>query len=157
MQRGATLLAEDVLVVDDSSGRLTVEPGSAMMNLTEDESSGTSSDDLVMLGEIVGQSHGKLHLIIPRDDRPTPLAIMYLLERAEHGLPLFETVSDVGAAQVFPNTFVNYIYRPERMIRQLEIAAQLARTVPVVRLRVQPGWTAERLAVAVEEHAEAML
>lgn len=156
LQRGATLVAEDVVAVGDPLGRLTVEPGAAMVNVTDDEASLSEAGDLAKLGQVVGRSHGKVHVIVPREERATPLAVMYLLERDDGALPMFEELSGVGVAHVFRNSFVSYIYRAERMIRQLDLASLLARTVPVIRLRVQPGWSAARLAEAVEAHAEAM-
>jgi hypothetical protein len=42
------------------------------------------------------------------------------------------------------------------MIRQLDIASCLARTVPVIRLRIQPGIDAATLAGMVEEHAKSL-
>jgi hypothetical protein len=156
LQRGATLLAEDVVVVGDAGGRLAVEPGSAMVNVTEHERSRFDEREWTTLGEVVGRSHGKAHVLVPRENRPTPLAVMYVLERDDGALPMFEEISDVGAAEILANSFVSYIYRADRMIRQLELASLLARTVPIFKLRVQPGWTAARLAEAVEAHAEAM-
>ena len=68
---------------------------------------------------------------------------------------MFEDVEVVGPRDVFQNTFVNYIYRPERMLRQLELAALLARTGPVVRLRIRSTWGSARVADAIARHADA--
>lgn len=152
----ATLLAEDVVVLGTSPEGLVAEPGTAMVNLRPGEDVSFSDGALNELGTIVGRSHGKVHLLLPRDDRPTPLSILYLLERGREHDDLLEPVPDVGASVLYPHTFVSYIYRPERLVRQLEIAALLSQTVRVFRLRVLPGWTPTRLATAVAEHCDSL-
>jgi HPr Serine kinase C-terminal domain len=153
LERGATLLADDVAVVAERDGRLVVEPSSALVNIRDDEVARLGGARLAVLGETIGRSEGKLHVVVQREHRPTSLGVVYLLERAE-GSPVIEPVSAPGAAEILPTTFVTYVHRADRLIRQLDLAALLARTVPVARLRVQPGWDAGRLAAAVEEHAE---
>ena len=57
----------------------------------------------------------------------------------------------------FRNAFVVYVLRTQRMINQLDLAARLARTVPVTRLRVHPGTSARELAAMVEDHARELV
>jgi hypothetical protein len=150
---GATLVAEDVLTLAERDGQVVAEPGSAMLNVAENEVADMS--DLKARPNELARSEGKSHLLVAREERGTPLAAVYLLERDDGASPMFEDVEVVGPRDVFQNTFVNYIYRPERMLRQLELAALLARTVPVVRLRIRSTWGSARVADAIARHADA--
>lgn len=151
MLRGHPLLAEDVLALEVRDGRLIAEPGASMLNLREDEFA--QLEDISRLGELVGRADGKVHLIAPRADRAAPLTVLYLLDRGDRDRPAFEPIENLRAADLFANSFVVYVHRTGRMIRQLDIASVLARTVPVVRLRVQAGIGARELAAMIEEHA----
>jgi hypothetical protein len=151
MLRGRSLLAEDVLALAVRDGAIVAEPGAAMINLRDDEYA--QLDEPERLGDPVGRAEGKVHLIAPRDDGARPLGVLYLLDRGAPSDPVFEPIEALIAADLFANSFVTYVHRTGRMIRQLDIASVLARTVPVIRLRVQPGVGARELAARVEEHA----
>jgi hypothetical protein len=154
LQGGATLVAEDVLTVHERDGRLLTEPGAAMVNLRESESARIEAPELERMGAAVGASHGKRHVIVDREDRTLELRRLYLLERGAPGDPTFAPVEAPGARDVFVNSFVNYVLRADRLVTQLDIAACLARTVPIVRLRVKPGMAAGELAELVRADAE---
>jgi hypothetical protein len=151
MLRGHRLMAEDVLAIETRDGGIEAEPGASMLNVREDEFASLTAAERERAGDEVGASHGKVHVVAGRDDRTLPLAVLYLLDRGDTSEPMFEPIEDLRAADLFANSFVIYVHRTGRMIRQLDIASVLARTVPVIRLRVQPGVTADELAAAVEE------
>jgi hypothetical protein len=156
MLRGRRLVAEDVLAIDVRDGRVVAEPGAAMLNIRDEELAALDPQARGALGDAVGRSRDeKVHVISEREDRALPLAALYLLERGDPGTPVFERLEEPRAADLFTHSFVTYVYRSGRMVRQLDIAATVARTVPVFRLRVQAGVSATALAERVEEHAGA--
>jgi hypothetical protein len=155
LQRGAALIAEDVLTVHERDGRVLTEPGAAMVNLRESEAAHARTGELEQIGERVGTSHGKRHVIVAREHRSLELRRLYLLERGSPTDLTFAPVESPGARDVFVNSFVIYVLRAERLVTQLDIAACLARTVPIIRLRVKPGMGADELAEQVQADTEA--
>lgn len=149
VRSGATLIAEDVASVVDVDGAPMIEPGSAMINLTENEA---VEHDLSGLGEVVGRSHGKVHVIANREEHVVPLSVLYMLEPTRDELPTFERLTSVKATDLFAHMFVTYIHRADRMVRQLDLASLIARTVPVFRLRIRPHQGSAEIASAVREH-----
>jgi hypothetical protein len=145
---GAGLLAEDVLAVTERGGRVIAEPGAALLNLREDEARNVGE-----LATELGRSEGKTHFVAHRTDEARELSVLYLLEPGTPGQDTFEAVDAPTARDVMANSFVLYVLRPERMLRQLEIAAAVARSVRLVRLRVKAGVDSKALASQVEEHA----
>ena len=157
MLRGARLVSEDALAITSAGGHVSVAPGVGLLNLREPEQRLVGDHALAGIGEEVGRSHGKVHVIVPVEPADLPLGVLYLLERDDGSRPVFERVAAPTFADFFRNAFVVYVLRKERMINQLDLAATLAATVPVVRLRIQPGTSAGDLAVAVEEHARGLV
>jgi hypothetical protein len=153
MLRRCALMAEDVLALSVVDGQVIAEPGAAMLNVHEDEYAALDRGERELLGDTVGDSDGKVHVVGKREHRSLPLGALYLLDRGDASQPSFEPIVGLRAADIFSNSFVLYVHRAERMIRQLDIASALARTVPVFRLLVQPDVDAAELAGRVEEHA----
>lgn len=155
MLRGHPLTAEDVLAVEVRDGELMAEPGAAMLNVREQEHGLVDELQRKELGVTVGHSHGKVHIVAARDPHSRPLGVLYLLDRGGASDPTFEA-TDVRVGDLYANSFVTYVHRADRMIRQLDIAAALARTVPVFVLRVKPGVGAAELAAQVEDHVRSV-
>jgi hypothetical protein len=157
MLRGARLVSEDALAITASDGKVMVAPGAGLLNLRETERELVGDASLGELGEIVGHSHGKVHAVVPVERADLPLGVLYLLERDDGSRPVFERVASPTFADFFRNAFVVYVLRKQRMINQLDLAARLAASVPVVRLRIQPGMPSSALAALVEEHARGLV
>jgi hypothetical protein len=157
MLRGARLVSEDALAVLRGDDGVVVAPGAGMLNLREPEWDLVGADARRELGEVIGRSHGKVHLLAPIESAPLPLAALFLLERDDGSRPVFERVAAPTFGDIFRNAFVVYVLRTGRMINQLDLASRLAQTVPVVRLRIQPGTPARALAAAVEDHARELM
>jgi hypothetical protein len=150
MQEGAGLIAEDVLALSERDGRVFAEPGAALVNLRDGESA--RLEHIGDFAAALGRSDGKLHLVVPRIDDAVQLSVVYLLEPGTPDQETFEPLGAAGARVVMANSFVLYVLRAERMVRQLEVAAVLARSVRLVRLRVKPGVDSRALARQVREH-----
>src|SRR4051812_695059 len=146
MLRGARLVSEDAIAIQAAGDRLTVAPGAGMLNLRDEEWELVGAKNLATVGEVVGRSEGKVHALVDIEPEPLPFGALYLLERDDGGRPVFERVARPTFADFFRNAFVVYVLRKQRMINQLDLAARLARDVPVVRMRVHPGTPARELA-----------
>lgn len=158
MLRGHRLVSEDAVSIEPKGdGGVTVAPGAGLLNLRTQEYELVGSDAVESLGPIVGRSDDKVHAVVDLEPEHLPLGALYLLERDGRELPVFERIPAPGFGDVYRNAFVIYVMRADRMINQLDLAARIARTVPVFRLRVQPGTTARELAAEVEAHAERLV
>ncbi len=79
---------------------------------------------------------------------PAPFGELFLLERSTHGPPV-ERIEAVDPFALLASTFNLSVRTPERLVRHLDLAAALAATGRIHRLRVQPGMNATQLADTV--------
>jgi hypothetical protein len=148
---GGSIVAEDVVALRSDGARLTVEPGSNLANVRDDE--------LMTLGEslgavVVGRTD-KWHLRLRPTSEAHPLEAFCLLS---HGTgPAFERLEAPDPRVLIASTFVPYVEDPLVVFRHLEVAARIAAEVPVFLVRVdrekgsavQAGELAEQLAEAL--------
>ncbi len=152
---GAELLSDDVIALRVQGGRVIAEPGSALVNLREEQAEQLEDLGPNKLGEVVGESN-KVHLRADRLAPPTALGALYLLEPAPAGsATTIERIDPVDPRDLLTATFVPYVSFAERVIAQLEIAALIERSVPVFQVQIdQAGALA--LAERVRTHASAL-
>jgi hypothetical protein len=139
---GGAFLTDDVLALERRGDEIVAHPGAAIASLRD----GAGHD----LGEVLGES-GKTYVAVERVPRPAPLAALYFLAR-EDG-PRLEPIERPDARLLLGSTFNESIRTPERMVRQLELCADLAASVPMFRLRVTPDVAPAELAAEVRRHA----
>jgi hypothetical protein len=150
---GAAMLSDDVIALHVQEGGVIAEPGSALVNLREDQAIALERSGSNQLGTVVGASH-KVHLRADRLAPAMPLSALYLLEPAVPGsATTIERVDPVDPRDLLTATFVPYVSFAQRVITQLEVAAQIERSVPVFRLKVDRGAGPDALAVRVHDHA----
>ena len=101
------------------------------------------------LGTVLGHS-GKTYLALDRVDRPLPLGAIYFLGTGAG--PAIEPLSSPDPRLLLASTFVLGVQTPSRLRNQLEVCAEIARTVPAFRLRLSRPAGAGQLAEAVSEH-----
>ncbi|MGA2163110.1 MAG: hypothetical protein ABSH36_01420, partial [Solirubrobacteraceae bacterium] len=147
--RGAQLLSDDTVALELRDGALLAHPGAALLHLQPAEHSRLSAPQLAVLGAPAAFPHKpRFH---PRvSASPAPFGGLFLLERATHGPPI-EHVEAVDPWALLASTFNLSVRTPERLVRHLDLAAALAATGRIHRLRVQPGVDATQLAGAVCE------
>jgi hypothetical protein len=151
--RGHALLAEDVIALRLHGGRAVAEPGVSLVNLRP-------SDEMERLVAgaclpVLGRSH-KIHVDLPRAPHALPLSALYLLEPAGSDTPAGTSIAPVPAPSprdVIGTVFVPYLSRPEHLLRHLELAAALARTATVARVRIAPDVPPAEVAERIEAHA----
>lgn len=155
LDRGFTLLADDVcVVVDGASGPPMVQPGLPRVRLWRDavEASGRKTDDLELA--FAGQEKYVVSTQSVQAARPVPLGRIYLLDKLTAGakgqvirrLTGMEAVSAV-MANIYRGHYLRLLGGSERNYRQ---CLQLVRTVPV--FSVQREWGHE----ALEEQIRAL-
>jgi hypothetical protein len=150
---GAPLLCDDVIALRAQRERVIAEPGSALVNLRDDQLPLLDERNIDELGTVLGSTH-KLHLRAARLAPPTPLGALYLLEPADPGATTtIDLVDPVDPRDLLAATFVPYVSFAHRLIAQMEIAALIGRSVPVFRVSVDRGAGPQALALQIHEHA----
>jgi hypothetical protein len=147
LHRGATLLSDDTVALELREGALVAHPGAALLQLRTAEHDRLSAHERVVLGPLAAFPHKRRHH--PRlSASPAPFGGLFLLERATHGPPI-ERLEAIDPFALLASTFNLSVRTPERLVRHLDLAAALAATERIYRLRVQPGVNATQLADAV--------
>jgi len=153
---GASLLSDDVIALRVQQEQVIAEPGSALVNLRDDQAEQIEGLGANGLGEMVGHSN-KVHLRADRLAPPAPLGALYLLEPADPGATTtIDLVDPVDPRDLLAATFVPYVSFAHRVIAQLEIAALIQRSVPVFRVSVDRGAGPQALAHRIHDHAIAV-
>jgi hypothetical protein len=149
---GGGLLTDDVLAVERTERGVAAHPGVATISIDSAELDGMSPLERARLGRCVGRAD-KLVLTADVVDHPPPLASLYFLERPSSGALTIERV-EPDPIRILAHSFNLYVRTPERIVNQLETAAQLAGTVGLFSVRIPIGSGARDVAAAIVEHAE---
>jgi hypothetical protein len=149
LHRGALLLSDDTVALELRDGAPIAHPGAALLHLRHSEHDRLSERERAVLGAPATFPHKPRYH--PRvSTSPAPFGGLFLLERATHGPPI-ERAEVVDPFVLLASTFNLSVRTPERLVRHLDLAAALATTERIYRLRVQPGMNATQLASAVRE------
>jgi hypothetical protein len=84
-----------------------------------------------------------------------PVGAVCFLERGVGEGPLVERIASLDPRLMIGSTFNFSVRTPERLARQLDVLAQLARGARSLRARVVPGVTAAALAEAIDDYLAA--
>lgn len=112
-----------------------------------------ATDAIRRLGSVLGHSE-KTYVAVQREDDPAPLGAVHFLRAVDR--PLAEPIERMPAPDprlLLASTFVYSVQSPERLRNQLDVCAELARSVPAFSAAVAPGGGAEELADAIATHA----
>jgi hypothetical protein len=144
LRGGATLLSDDTVALESRDGALLAHPGATLLHLRADEHERLSTEERALLGPsaaVLGKQRYNPSAIASA----APFGGLFLLERSEHGVSL-EQIDAVDPFALLASTFNLSVRTPERLTRHLDLAATLAATGRIYRLRVQPGIDATQLA-----------
>jgi hypothetical protein len=144
LRGGATLLSDDTVALEERDGALLAHPAGPLLQLRADEYERLSSQERAMLGPtatVLGKQRFRPGAIASA----APFGALFLLQRSAHGVPM-ERIDAVDPFELLASTFNLSVRTPERLIRHLDLAASLAATGRIYRLRVQPGVDATQLA-----------
>lgn len=140
--RGASLLSDDVVALKRRGSTLTAHPGSDALALRPSERNRLSKEDRDELDSADAAVD------------PAHFGQLFVLERS--GLdPAIERLDPVDPSTLLATTFNLSVRTPERLARHLDLAAALAATDRIYRLRVQPGIDATRLAELLDAYLAA--
>jgi hypothetical protein len=141
VQRGAALVADDVLALERLPDGLLAHPGPPMMvvRFEDDERPGPA----------IGSSD-KVHVSVETVEGPLPLRRLYYLERGR-SLQV-EPLEEGGVRRVLSSMFAPYLATPQRLQRHLETAQLLSRHVELFRLQMPHTDDLEPSLDAVEAH-----
>lgn len=153
---GAELLSDDVIALRPSGGQVIAEPGSALVNLREDQAGRLANLGKNSLGKVVGKSN-KVHLRVNQLAAPSPLAVLYLLAPAGNGCPTtFTRMDPVDPRELLTATFIPYVSFASRVITQLEIAALIERSVPVFKVEIDRSAGPEVFVRRIQDHTSTL-
>lgn len=148
---GARFVTDDVLALDRAEGGLRAHAGAAIVSVRPAEKDRLGGAERRRLGRLLGHSE-KSYYEVARVDAPVPLAAIYFLVPGAPDEPPVAPFA-VDARTLLGSTFVLGVQTPERLRNQLDVCAELARTVPAFHARVAPGRDAAALAAAIARHA----
>lgn len=149
LRRGAALLSDDCVAMEQRAGRLVAHPGAGVLYLRHSESERLSVEERSVLGTSVPFAGKQRFGFDPA--APAPFGALFLLERAVRG-PAIEPIEDVDPFDLLAATFNLSVRTPKRLIRQLDVVEALIESGRVYRLRVLPGIDATQLSEMVEQH-----
>jgi hypothetical protein len=151
--RGASLLSDDAVALENRSDSLTAHPGCAELHLRPSEHERLSPGEREALGPFTALA-GRQRCTPDSLSSPTPFGDLFLLERSALE-PAVELLDPIDPFALLATTFNLSVRTPERLARHLDLVAALAATGRIYRLRVGPGLDATRLAELVDRHLSA--
>jgi hypothetical protein len=124
--RGFPLLADDVVAVDSD---LTAHPGPRLAAVSDDVWAGMAPADRDEVATHVGRAD-KLLVEVSGGAHPVPLGAVYFVERVagQAGFSV-DPQDQPDAVRLLASSFIAHVQTPERLVRQLNLAARLAADV----------------------------
>ncbi len=144
LHRGAALLSDDTVALESREDSLIAHPGTSSLHLRANEHRRLSSRERAVLGP-TATVLGKQRYATTAAASPAPFGALFMLERSRRGPPV-EWIEAVDPFALLASTFNLSVRTPERLTRHLDLAAALAASGHIYRLRIQPGVDASRLA-----------
>jgi hypothetical protein len=144
---GAGFVTDDVLAVDTApDGRVVAYPGACIASVRPGERDLIPRAAWERLGVVLGDSV-KTYVAVPGAGGPLPLGALCFMERADG--PALEPLTGGSPRHLLGSTFVVGVQTPQRLVKQLDVCAAMARDVPLLRVRVGPDVRAEELATTL--------
>ena len=147
--RGAELVADDVMAVDadGADGPLLAQPGWAWASVRR------GAIDADGLGPVIGSDDEAVRHAVAVAPGPVAVSELYVIgRRTEADEPLIAALDPVDPRILLSSSYNFVIRTAERLIRQLDVCARLARTAKVYRIAIPPHLGPLEVAAAVEEH-----
>lgn len=129
--QGGAFFADDVLALAVDRERVVASPGPRLMSVYDHELADVPEGVRPRLGRLVGTDE-KLLLEPAGETAPRPLAGVAFLRR-DGGAASLRPVDD-PAPVLLGNAYLPYLDTPDRLVRQITIAAALAASVPLVEI-----------------------
>lgn len=149
---GASLVTDDVLVLEPTSRGVLAHPGSGLVNLDESELRAMDELGRRRLGQILGRSE-KLHFSTDVIDRGVPLDLVYFLRRDGREGALAISADSRSTQQLLAAGFLAYLRSPARLVNHLDACAKLSEVALTCSVDVPAGLPARVLAKEIGAHA----
>jgi hypothetical protein len=152
VDRGAELLADDVVALEVVGAEILAHPGVSLLNLDPAQLVQLGPRARQRLATDVGKGD-KLYLLAELADAPSPLAAIYFLRRDSTRSELVvERQSD--ARTLLGTSFVPYLDQPHYLFTHLDVCSRIVETVPLFTIAAPTSMSAADLAAAVASHLE---
>jgi hypothetical protein len=149
--RGAGFVSDDVLAIERSdAGGVTAHPGASILSVRPAEKAVIERNDWRRLGRVLGTS-GKTYVAVEREPDPLPLGALYFL-MTKPGAGTRIQSGGVDPRALLGSSFVVSVATAARLSRLLDVCAEIAASVPLFRVQVDPEQGSAALAAAVEGH-----
>jgi len=150
--RGADFVSDDVLALTLHGGETVCHGGLRLANVREGALRTRAEQGLPPFGEVAGASDESVRALVRAGRGSAPLGALYFLARGpRHERVRFE--AGVQPTWLLGHTFNAVIRTPDRLARQLDLAARITASVPVYRVTAPERLPACDLAPLVEAHA----
>ena len=155
--RGARLVTDDVLAVDVTGATVRAHRGGAVARIDPRELRTLPPRERETLGPVRVRGEEKCHLMPALAEARLPLALTYHLVRPSGSGVRIVPVQPYDPALLLGNAFLAYLTAADRLLRQFESCAAIARTTPLYQVHAGAGATSADVADAVLRHAERAL
>ncbi len=153
---GATFVTDDVLVIEKRADGVLAHPGPARLNIDEAELRRVPPQQQARLGPLVGRSD-KLMLEPTPVHGPLPVACFYILRPKDDGARIAIVERETPSSRsLLESGFPRYLSSPEHRQRQLDLCAELAKSVPRYAVELPEKCRARDVAARVLAHCEAL-
>lgn len=146
---GGRLLADDVVALATTPAGALAHPGLGLMSLRRAAVARLERGALGALGARIGADANSIRLAVARHEQPLPLGAVYVLRQADE-LRL-EPEPEPDPRLLLGSTFNLALQGPERLTRQLDVCAAIARGARIVHLGVPAGGDPRVVAEALLE------
>lgn len=157
IRRGAAFVADDVLTLQRAGKRILVHPGPTLASVRHAEADAIGPTALRRLGTLVGRDEHELRVAMEREPRRLALAALYFVERSQDEPDSAVREVEPDLRLLLGNAFSAFVRTPARLVGQLDLYAQLARTVPTFGAIVSPAVDAYELAGCIRAHASTVI
>lgn len=146
--RGAPLVADDVVAAERRGEEVVVHPGPGVLSLRDDAPAVLGQDAAAL-----GRPDRRLGpwRAVPRAEGVLPLRALCVLQRDPRATRLEVRRQDVRGPELLGATFISAWQERDRLVRQLDVTAAIARNAVVLRLVAPPDVAPRELAAVLEE------
>jgi hypothetical protein len=138
MLSGAQLLTDDVLAAQRLDDEVVAHPGPGLMSLRRWAVERLRVSELRSLGTRVGGDRNAIRLAVARHELPLPLGAIYVLERGTALEPEIRPLAEPDPRLLLASSFNLVLTAPDRLTRQLDVCAQIARSATIARIVMPP-------------------
>ena len=153
VDRGATLLTDDVLALEGGNSNVLAHHGAGFASVARSELEAVSHVAKRQLGAVAAQTDKVL--VTPRVSQASvPLRAVYFLRRTgEHGEIVIARSDPPDPSLLLSSNFISYVSAASHLQNHLDLCSRIAATAGINRVEIPIGASAASVAEAVLEHS----